>query len=181
LPKGVDLKDVELHFQDESRVGQQGSTTRTWAKKGTRPQAIKQKQFISANIFGTVCPERDSGFALILPDKDTSMMQLFLDELSKTIPPKKHAVLITDQAGWHKTPKLKIPKNISFVFLPPYSPELNSIEQLWQQLKQRWLANRCFKDYKDIMMAAAAAWKSFTTVSGSIKSLCSRSWATLVD
>ena len=97
------------------------------------------------------------------------------------MPTGKHDVLITDQAGWHKTPKLITPKNISFVFLPPYSPELNSIEQLWQQLKQRWLANRCFKDYKDIIMAAAAAWKSFTDISGSIKSLCSRSWATLVD
>ncbi len=173
------MKDVEIHYQDESRIGQQGSTTRIWAPKGTRPQVVKQKQFISANIFGAVCPERDSGFALILPDKDTSMMQLFLDELSKTIPAGKHAVLVTDQAGWHKTPKLVIPKNISFVFLPPYSPELNSIEQLWQQLKQRWLSNRCFKDYKEIMLAAASAWKAFTSVSGAIKNLCSRSWATV--
>lgn len=175
------MKDVVLGFQDESRIGQQGSTTRMWAKQGSRPCAIKQKQFISANIFGIVCPAQDSSFALILPDKDTSMMQLFLDEFSKTIPAGKHVVLIIDRAGWHITQNLKVPKYISFVFLPPYSPELNPIEQLWQQLKQKHLSNRCFKNYKDIVMAAASAWKAFTSVSGSIKSLCSRSWAVLAD
>lgn len=179
LPAGVELKDVLLYFQDESRIGQQGSTTRMWAKQGTRPCAIKQKQFISANIFGAVCPEQDSSFALILPDKDTSMMQLFLNELSKIVPAGKHAALLTDRAGWHITKNLKMPNNISFVFLPPYSPELNPIEQLWLQLKQRYLSNRCFKDYKDILSSTSSAWKAFTDVSGAIKNLCSRSWATL--
>lgn len=181
LPAGVDLKDVVLGFQDESRVGQQGSTTRMWAKQGTRPCAIKQKQFISANIFGVVCPAQDKSFALVLPDKDTSMMQMFLDEFSKTIPAGKHVALIIDRAGWHITQKLKTPKNISFVFLPPYSPELNPIEQLWQQLKQRYLSNRCFKNYKEILSSVSSAWKSFTGVDGAIKSLCSRSWAVLAD
>ena len=181
MPAGVDLKDVVIGFQDESRIGQQGSTTRMWAKQGTRPCAIKQKQFISANIFGVVCPAQDSSFALILPDKDTEMMQLFLDEFSKTIPAEKHVALITDRAGWHITQYLKTPKNISFVFLPPYSPELNSIEQLWQQLKQKYLSNRCFKNYKEILSSVSSAWKAFTSVSGTIESLCSRSWATLVD
>lgn len=174
------MKKVELYFQDESRIGQQGSTTRIWAKKGTRPRVEKQKQFISANIFGAVCPDKDKGFALILPHKDTQTMQLFLNEFSKTIQKNIHAVLVTDQASWHKTSKLKKPKNISFVFLPPYSPELNSIEQVWQKMKQRWLSNRCFKDYNDILKAVSIAWKNFINVPGAIKKLCSRKWATLV-
>jgi len=107
------------------------------------------------------------------------MMKLFLKELSKTIPAGRHAVLVTDRAGWHKTKKLKIPANISLLFLPPYSPELNPIEQLWRQLKHKSLANRCFKNYTDIVNAAAAAWKSFTKTCGAIKQLCSRSWARL--
>jgi transposase len=180
LPNGIDLKNVELYFQDESRIGQQGSTTRIWAKKGTRPRVEKQKQFISSNIFGVVCPKQDKGFALILPYKDTEIMQMFLNEFSKTIPKGIHAVLVADQASWHKTSKLKKPKNISLVFLPPYSPELNPIEQVWQQLKQRWLSNRCFKDYNDILKATSAAWKNFVSVKGAIKQLCSRSWANLV-
>jgi transposase len=181
LPVEVDLKNVLIGFQDESRIGQQGSTTRLWAKRGIRPYAIKQKQFISANIFGVVCPDLDNSFALILPYKNTSMMQLFLNEFSKTIPTGKHVALIIDRAGWHITQNLQKPQNISFVFLPPYSPELNPIEQLWQQLKQKYLSNRCFKNYKDILSSVTSAWKSFTNVKGTIKSLCSRSWATLVD
>lgn len=140
---------------------------------------MRQRQFISASIFGVVCPERDEGFALILPDKDTAMMRLFLREFSKTIPSGRHAILVCDQAGWHKTAKLKTPSNISLLFLPPYSPELNPIEQLWRQLKHGWLANRCFKSYTDIMNAVTLAWKAFTGITGSIRQLCSRSWAKL--
>lgn len=150
-----------------------------WARTGTRPRVIQQKQFISTNIFGAVCPKYDKGFALILPDKDTEMMKIFLKEFSKSIPAGRHAVLVSDQAGWHKTPKLNIPSNISLLFLPPYSPELNPIEQLWRQLKHKWLANRCFEDYTDIMNSVANAWRSFTQTYGAIKKLCSRSWATL--
>jgi phosphatidylethanolamine-binding protein (PEBP) family uncharacterized protein len=79
LPVGIELKNVELYFQDETRIGQQGSNTRIWAPKGTRPRAVKQKQFISTNIFGAICPEQDKSFAIILPDKDSASMEFFLD------------------------------------------------------------------------------------------------------
>lgn len=181
LPEYVDPKKVDIYFQDEARIGQQGSTTRIWARKGTRPRVVQQKQFISANIFGAVCSKQDKGFALVLPDKDTAMMQLFLREFAKTIPAGRYAIMIVDQASWHKTPKLKIPSNISLLFLPPYSPELNPIEQLWRQLKHKWFANRCFDDYLDIMNTTASAWKTFTQTPGAIKKLCSRSWAVLAD
>lgn len=175
------MSTVDIYFQDETRIGQQGSITRIWAKKGTRPRVVRQKQFLSTNIFGAICPEQDNGFALILPDKDTNAMRLFLREFGKTIPKGRHAVLIADQASWHKTPKLKIPSNVSLIFLPPYSPELNPIEQLWGQLKNKWLANRCFKDYNDILNSATHAWRKFIQVPNAIKNLCSRSWAVLAN
>jgi len=108
-------------------------------------------------------------------------MRLFLREFAKTIPNGRHAVLVADQASWHKTPKLKVPSNISLVFLPPYSPELNPIEQLWRQLKHTWLANRCFKDYNDVLDSAAQAWREFVQIPGAIKKLCSRSWTILAS
>lgn len=181
MPIGIKLKDVELYFQDETRIGQQGSTTRIWAPKGTRPRVVRQKQFISTNIFGAICPAQDKGFALVLPDKDSPTMELFLEEFSKSISLGKHAVLVVDQAGWHKSLDLKIPINISFVFLPPYSPELNPIEQLWQQFKQGWFSNRCFEDYEEIVDIAVEAWNAFTSLPGAIKKLCSRNWAILED
>lgn len=179
MPINIKLQDVEIYFQDETRIGQQGSTTRIWANKGTRPRVVRQKQFISTNIFGAICPKQDKSFALILPDKDTAAMELFLEDFSKTIPIGKHAVLVVDQAGWHKSLDLKIPKNISFVFLPPYSPELNPIEQLWRQLKHGWFANRCFENYEEIVGVSIQAWNAFTCLPGAIRKLCSRNWATL--
>jgi transposase len=87
--------------------------------------------------------------------------------------------LVVDQAGWHTALDLKIPQNISFVFLPPYSPELNPIEQLWRQLRHGWFANRCFKNYEEIVEISVLAWNAFTSVPGAIKKLCSRNWAIL--
>lgn len=168
-----------MYFQDETRIGQQGSLTRLWAEKGTRPRVVRQQQFISANIFGAVCPQCNKGFALILPEKNTLTMQVFIDEFAKTIPFGKHAVMVADKAGWHTTKKLNKPENITFVFLPSYSPELNSIEQVWQFLKQKWLSNRCFKNYDDIEEASVFAWNAFTAIEDAIKKLCSRNWAVL--
>lgn len=59
LPEGVDLNHVDIWFQDEARVGQRGTLTRTWALKGTRPRLTRQQQFEYAYIFGAVCPVQD--------------------------------------------------------------------------------------------------------------------------
>jgi len=57
-----------IAFQNETRIGQQGSLSRLWAPKETRPNVVRQQQFISATIFGAVFPDKDSSFALILPE-----------------------------------------------------------------------------------------------------------------
>lgn len=81
----IDSKKIEIWWQDESRIGQQGSLSRVWATKGTRPRVVRQRQFLSTYIFGAVCPDRDVGCALILPECNAGMMQLHLDEISTHI------------------------------------------------------------------------------------------------
>ena len=56
-----------------------------------------------------------------------------------------------DQAGWHKTDKLKIPNNIQIYFLPPYSPELNPVEKLWEYLRRHACRNQHFKNESALM------------------------------
>ncbi len=63
--------------------------------------------------------------------------------------------------------------------LPPYSPELNPVEQVWQQLRQRDLANRCFKDYEHIVEVCCEAWNKFVECPNNIQTLCTRKWALL--
>ena len=85
-----------------------------------------------------------------MPEVNTSAMQTFLDEFSKTIGPDEHVALFIDQAGWHCANDLKMPDTITFVPLPPYSPELNPVERIWEYLKERYLSHRLLNDYDAI-------------------------------
>ncbi len=90
----------------------------------------------NAYIFGAVCPARDKGVALVLPDVNTDAMNRHLMEISRNVQPNAHAVIIIDGAGWHKAIDLVVPNNPSLLCLPPYSPELNAQENVWQYLRQ---------------------------------------------
>ena len=81
--------------------------------------------------------------SLILPHVNTYCMQLFLDEVSK-----RHAneriVMVIDGAGRHRSGMLKAPDNIYLLRLPPYAPELNPIEPVWDELRDKYFHNRVF-------------------------------------
>ena len=79
-----------------------------------------------------------------------------------------------DRAGWHRSRELKIPKSISIISLPPYSPELNPMEQGFQYMRKTKLSNACYKNYRDIDKACIHAWKEFDLRDGKIKKLCTR-------
>ena len=100
----------------------------------------------------------------------TEAMQEHL--VSNAVDPGAHAVLILDQAGWHVTPKLKVPDNITLMFLPPRSPELNPVENLWQFMRDNWLSNRVFKDYDDIVDQCCRAWNRLVEQPRKIPSEC---------
>ena len=103
-------------------------------------------------------------------------MLIHLKHVSANIPKGKHAVIIMDQASWHTTKSINIFNNITIIHLPPASPELNPVEQIWQHLRRRELSNRCFKDYEYILSSCSDAWNNFTNKKGFIKSLCDRKW-----
>lgn len=179
LPGQVKASEVEVWFEDELRAGQQGTMTRVWAGKGTRPRVARQQQFIAAYIFGAVCPGQDKGAAIVMPYADTEAMQWHLEEISANVAPGKHAVVVLDQAGWHHSHGLRPPPNLSLLPLPAHSPELNPEEQAGRHMRETHLANRTFKDYDEIKQACSEAWNSLVDTPGQIRSLCSRNWAKL--
>ena len=150
---------------------------RQWAKRGTRPRQPADQRYESAYLFGAICPARGTGAALALPYADTHAMQLHLDEIARTVRPGAHAVLLLDRAGWHTTPVLAVPKNISLILLPSRSPELNPVENIWQYLRQTWLSNRVFETYDDIVEAACDAWRRLIAQPKTITAIGSRNWA----
>jgi hypothetical protein len=136
----------------------------------------RDQRHTNAYIFGAVCPARDFGVALVLPDSDTRAMNLHLAAISKHVAHGVHAVVIVDGAGWHIAEALSVPDNITLLFLPPYSPELNAQENIWEYLRQNFLAGRIFETYDDIVDACCIAWNALTTEAGRITSITSRSW-----
>lgn len=106
-------------------------------------------------------------------------MQIHLEHISMKIPAGRHAVIILDQAGWHTSDKIKKFDNITLIPLPTASPELNPTEQIWRQLREDSLANRCFKDEEDIVQSCCDAWNNFDSKPGAVRQLCSRSWINL--
>jgi transposase len=179
IPEGTKIEDVDIWFQDEARVGQKGTLTRTWAKKGTRPRLRRQQQFEYVYIFGAVCPARNASVGLVLPSANSEAMLVHLREIAAQVPPGRHAVVVLDGAAWHTTKNIKIFENLSLLRLPPASPELNPVEQIWQQLRDNWLANRCYDGYEAIVDACCDAWNWFVDTPNRMRQLCTRAWATL--
>ncbi|CDX21058.1 transposase [Mesorhizobium plurifarium] len=174
MPKG---KPIEIWWQDEARIGQKNGIVRQWARRGTRPRQPADQRYESAYLFGAICPARGAGAALVLPYADTWAMQQHLDEISRHVKRGAHAVLLLDRAGWHTTDKLKVPRNISPIFLPSRSPELNPVENVWQFMRQNWLSNRVFDTYNDIIDAACQAWRKLIAQPDTITSIGMRQWA----
>jgi len=85
--------------------------------------------------------------SLIMPYVGIISMEKHLEEISKNVPFGRYAIVVIDQASWHMAKALSVPENISLLPLPPYSPELNPCEQIWQFLRERYLSNRYFKGY----------------------------------
>ena len=177
LPKEVDHDKVEIWSEDESRVGQQGSLTRIWAKKGTRPRKVKQRQFISTYIYGAACHQNGQSYGMILPYANTDAMNIFLSGfLSKEVGSGRHVALIIDNAGWHSAAGLIVPSNITLVPLPPYAPELNAMEQVWEWMKSHFLYNQSYSDYEDIVDNLAYAWNQVSGNAALVKSIIHREW-----
>ena len=162
---------------DEARIGQKGSVTRVWYERGVRPRGVRQQGFASAHLFGAICPERCAGVALALPEVSTAAMNLFMAELAAAVPAGTHAALVLDRAGWHVSDDLVVPANLTLVPLPPYSPELNPVERVWEYLRDRWLSHRVLAGgYEAVVDAACAAWNALLAEPGRLRSLTSFPW-----
>ena len=159
------------------RLGQKNRLVRQWARRGSRPRQPKDQRYESAYLFGAICPARGTGAAVALPAANTEAMQAHLWEISHNVAAGAHAVVLLDRAGWHTTSQLVVPENISLLFLPSRSPELNPVENLWQYLRQTYLSNRVFASYEAIIEAACKAWNQVIEQPWRIMSIGLRQWA----
>ena len=131
-------------FQDEGRFGRINDPRNCWAPLGIRPNVPSQMVREYTYVFAAVCPFDGVMDSLILPYVNSQTMSRFLAEVSARHP-DDFILMFMDQAGWHKAKALVIPENIKIKWLPPYSPQCNPTEHLWEEFREKWFNNRVFK------------------------------------
>lgn len=136
--------------QDEGRFGRISTPKRAWAPAGVRPKAPRQVIRESSYVYAAVAPEQGLMTSLILPHADTAMMNLFLAQVAGDFA-DYFIVMQVDQAGWHRAKDLKVPANMRLIFQPPYSPEVNPVEHLWEELREKYLHNRVFPSLDELI------------------------------
>lgn len=152
-------RPLRLMFQDEARFGRISDPRRCWSPSPMRPvvSCAVVREFTYA--YAAVCPFDGVMDSLVLPEVSTRCMNLFLRELGQRHP-DEHIVLVLDGAGWHRAKGLQPPQNLSLLFLPPYAPELNPMEHIWDELREKYFHNEVFRTLsavEDRLVAALAA------------------------
>lgn len=127
---------VNLYFEDESRFGLLTRQKRVLTSKGVKPIAPYQHKFANLWLFGSYSPVNGDSFVWEMPYCNSQTFQIYLNEFALQ-KPDEFKIIILDNGAFHKAKRLKIPPNISLLFLPPYSPELNPAEKIWRFMKDR--------------------------------------------
>ena len=159
-----------MFFFDESRFGTHSKIGHGWFKKGSRTSVHIKLGFKNFYLYSSVKPLSGEACTLLLPKVNTQCMNIFLQEMSQQYN-KQPIVLIMDGASWHKSKDIRVPENIKIIYLPPYSPELNPVEKLWQYIKANTIRNRIYESIdhlKDTICSFVMGLDS-----ADLKSICS--------
>jgi transposase len=134
---------VRVLFQDEARFGLIADVRRCWCPKPFRPLVTARVSQEYTYAYAALCPFDGRLESLILPHVNGECLQIFLNEVAARYPDER-LVMILDGAGWHRSGALRLPDNLRLLPLPPYSPELNPVEHLWDELREKYFHNRAF-------------------------------------
>lgn len=165
-------EDVEIWYGDECGVQGDSRPRRIWAKKGSRPRINFKGTHIKENVVGAVRVSDGRFVSLIMPEMNTRIFQMFLDEMQMRVGDKR-VVMIVDNATWHKTKALKWGK-IEPMYLPPYSPDLNPIERIWLDLKEKYFSTFTAQDWMELQGRLVVALRYYIFNPIICKSICNR-------
>lgn len=133
---------------------------------------MRQTQYDYLWVIAAACPASGASTGIIMPGLDSEAINIFLAEFSRQLAPDVHAVLIWDGAGFHVAKALEAPADVSLIVLPPYSPELNPVENLWHYFRSHYWSNRLYPTWEDLMIAAITAMDVAMNTPSLIKSVC---------
>lgn len=154
---------------DESRFGTHSKIGHGWFQTGIRTPVKIKLGYKNFYLYSVASPGNGKEFTLLLPNVNIQCMNIFLSEFAKVHEYQK-IVMVMDGAGWHQSNKLIIPDNIRIIILPPYSPELNPVEKLWQYIKNHIIKNKIYKTLRELENVVCKFVKTLTPEI--IKSVC---------
>lgn len=156
--------------QDEGRFGRVSIPRSSWAPMGIRPHVPRQIVREAFYVYTAVCPSLGKLSSLILPYANTEMMSIFLENVSNDFP-ENEIIMQIDGAGWHTSADLKIPENIHFIQQPPYSPEVNPTEHIWDEIREKNLHNKIYNSIEETMDKVCKGIQELSTKSEYVKSM----------
>jgi hypothetical protein len=140
---------VRLMFQDEARFGRMVRIRRCWAQKPERPTVCNGYEREFVYVYGAVSPMQGQLDWMIAPKMNTATMSQFLAQVSAAHR-REFIVMVIDGASSHVAKDLVVPKNIRLIRLPPYAPELNPQEHVWDELREKEFPNRVYDDLNGV-------------------------------
>jgi len=162
-------------FQDEGRFGRINDARRCWAPAPIRPEVPTQIVREYSYAYAAVSPHDGVLDTLILPDANTAMMNLFLEEVARRHP-EDFILMFLDKAGWHRAKALNIPHNMRLLWLPSYSPQCNPAEHLWDEIREKHFANKVFKSLDAVEDELEMALHDMEKHPSQTASLCGFDW-----
>lgn len=159
-------------FQDEASFGRISKPRACWVTDGVRPRVPSHHIREYRYAYGAVDPISGDNFFIVAPYCNGDWMNVFFEELSKTYP-DEHIVLVLDNAAWHTSQSLVVPGNIELFNIPPYTPEMNPIEQVWTELRKNF-PNQAFSSLDKVIDKLCEAIKDLTNET--VKSITGRKW-----
>lgn len=174
MNNGADLP-VRVMFQDEARFGRMSDPRRCWAPSPLRPvvPVALIREYVYA--YAAVTPVDGALDWMLAGKMDTLTMGSFLRHVSHRHP-GEFVVMVLDGAPSHRALHLEVPRNMALLRLPPYSPELNPAERLWEELREKEFANVVFDSLGSAMAQAARGLRRLQSSSGALQSLTGWKW-----
>ena len=166
---------IRLMFQDEARFGRLSDPRSCWVPAQQRPMVNRAIIREFKYEYAAVSPWDGALDYMTAEQMNTGNMNLFPDRVSKTYD-KEFLIMVLDGASSHKCKDLKVPENINLVFLPPYSPELNPAEQIWNMLRRNYFANRVFDSLNAATLQAETGLQHMSSDKTGISSLTNWPW-----
>jgi len=166
---------VRLWFHDEARFGRISDRRRCWAPLPDRPVVPQQVVREYVYVLGAASPFDGRFCSLVLPWVDADAMSMFLAHLAAETP-GEYGVVVLDGAGWHTAHALRVPSALRLIFLPPYSPELNPIEHVWDHLRENDIGHRIFDSLDEVSDTLCVALRRLIDQPGTVHSLTCFEW-----